>query len=116
MKGIPHDARAASRALVNTCKKATRPSAMLEVLGAARRMLPFDTSAMRLAYTTAGDAATAGAGVNSDAAPRLLDSAKPGYAGAAARAPGAEAQRRSENDTNGIRRRARETHTRHQLV
>lgn len=116
MNSIPHDARAASRALVNTCKKATRPFVMLDVLGAARRMLPFDTSAMRLAYTPAGDAATAGPGVNSDAAPRSLDSAKPDNAGAAVRAPGTEAQRRSENDTNGIRRRASETHKRHQLV
>lgn len=116
MNSIPHDARAAGRALVNTCKKATRPFVMLNVFGAARRMVPFDTSAMRLAYNAAGDAAATGPGVNSDAAPRPLDSAKLGDAGAAVRAPRTEAQRRSENDTSGIRRRARETHTRHQLV
>ncbi|BBD37239.1 hypothetical protein Amn_21190 [Aminobacter sp. Y103A] len=89
---------------------------MLEVFGAARRMFPLDTSGMRLAYATASEASKAGPSVNSDDAAKVMDIEKSDDEGAAVRGPRTETQRRSENDTSGIRRRARETHTRHQLV
>lgn len=119
MKNIDNtsrDPRAAISALF-TVPKIGRPFAISGLFGAVRRVFPnLGASDAGSEYSAAIEPSTARFDFNSDDASTPMEIEIPDGEGAAVKSPRTEAQRRSDNDTNGTRRRARETHTRHQLI
>jgi hypothetical protein len=120
---IPADVRAAIRAFLNACQKEAKPFATEEAIGAVRSIFPdLDipdaelVDAITSEALTAGFDARAGASQASKTPKRKSLDRWDNEGGAIGRSPRVEAQRRIDNDTNGARRRSKETKDRNSLV
>lgn len=121
--GIPPDVRAAIGAFLNECQKKTRPFAISEALGAIRRIFPdLEISDVDLLDAITSEASTAGFDIDYDI-PAISETLKrkaleqwDNEGGAIGKPQRTEAQRRIDNDTNGTRRRAKETKDRNDLI
>ncbi|WEX75781.1 hypothetical protein PYH37_000794 [Sinorhizobium numidicum] len=119
---IPPDVRAAIGAFLNACQKEARPFATREALGAVRRIFPdLDISDKDLMDAITSEASVAGFDVDpaDTASARLIRDALEEWdnkGGAIDKPPRSEAQGRSDDDTDGTRRRARATKDRNELL
>jgi hypothetical protein len=118
---IPPDVRAAIAAFLNECQNEARPFATTEAMGAIRAIFPdLDISDADLEDAISSEAAAAGFDINSRDGPAKIKRKElerwDNEGGAVGKGPRTEVQRRIDNDTNGKRRRSRETAERHRLI
>ena len=120
---IPPDVRAAIAAFLNQFQKKARPFAASEALGAVRRIFPdLEISDAELLGAITSEASIAGLDIDYDM-PETAETVKgkalerwDNEGGAARKPPRSDAQRRIDSDTNGTRRRTRETKSRNDLI
>ena len=117
---IPPEVRAAIAAFLDECQNEARPFAVAEALGAIRAIFPgLDISDADLEDAISSEAAVAGFDIDygSGDGPakvrRKTIERWENEGGAIGKAPRTETQRRIDNDTDGTRRRERETASRH---
>ncbi|WP_299938286.1 hypothetical protein [uncultured Nitratireductor sp.] len=115
---IPADVRAAISAFLSECQKNTRPFAVSEALDAVRRIFPeLEVSDDGLLDAIASEASSAGFDTNfcipaaSETPKRIALERWDNEGGAIGGYSSAEAQQRSEDDSKGAKRRAKEQKT-----